>query len=79
MYKCSADGTRMIWQNDFDYEDYCMEGEGIVTVHCCPKCDRLHMIYIELNELHVEQIVVAPLEEDGEEIILTGEEIDKCL
>ena len=29
---------KMIWQNDFSFEDYGLDGEGIVTVLYCPNC-----------------------------------------
>tara|TARA_Y100000004_G_scaffold110626_1_gene124121 strand:- start:166 stop:336 length:171 start_codon:yes stop_codon:yes gene_type:complete len=33
------DGTKLIWGGDHDYEDYGLEGEGIVANLSCPKCD----------------------------------------
>lgn len=37
MYECFHCGCRsVIWDNDFDFEDFCYEGEGIVHIcHCC--------------------------------------------
>lgn len=37
MYECFHCGCRtVIWDNDFTFEDFCYEGEGIVHVlHCC--------------------------------------------
>ena len=36
---CWFCGTKLIWQNDYDYEDYGIEDrEGIVTVLICPCC-----------------------------------------
>ena len=37
MYECFHCGSRsVIWDADFDFEDYCLEGQGIVHVcHCC--------------------------------------------
>jgi len=35
-YNCEAD---MIWGNDFDFDDFGYEGEGIVSCFTCPKCD----------------------------------------
>jgi len=32
---CQGD---MIWGSDFDYEDYGLEGEGIVTNLTCSEC-----------------------------------------
>ena len=28
-----------VWQNDFSFEDYCMEGDGIVSVYTCSECN----------------------------------------
>ena len=39
MYECFHCGSRaVIWDADFDYEDYCMEGEGIVHECHCTHC-----------------------------------------
>ena len=39
MYKCFHCGQdSVIWDSDFTYEDYCMEGEGIVHVLHCANC-----------------------------------------
>ena len=36
---CWFCGTKLIWQNDYDYEDYGIkDSEGIVTVLICPCC-----------------------------------------
>ena len=31
-------GHKLIWQNDFDREDYGLEGEGMVTILICSGC-----------------------------------------
>ena len=38
---CWFCGTQMIWGADFSYEDYCLEGDGIVATFHCPndKCN----------------------------------------
>ena len=36
--KCWHCREDLIWGGDFDYEDYCLEGEGIVSNLSCPKC-----------------------------------------
>ena len=36
--KCFFCGSNLIWQNDFDTEDYGIEQEGIVTVLLCSGC-----------------------------------------
>lgn len=34
MYECFHCCTKsVIWDADFDFDDYCLEGEGVV--HCC--------------------------------------------
>lgn len=41
MYECFHCGCRtVIWDADFDFSDFCLEGEGIVHVcHCTnPNC-----------------------------------------
>ena len=39
MYECFHCGERsVIWDSDFDYADYCLEGEGIVHVCHCTNC-----------------------------------------
>ncbi len=35
MSKCWFCGSELIWQNDFSYEDYGYDGEGIVAVLMC--------------------------------------------
>tara|TARA_R100001443_G_scaffold75656_1_gene83208 strand:+ start:110 stop:280 length:171 start_codon:yes stop_codon:yes gene_type:complete len=39
--KCLNCQNDLLWSNDFDYEDYGMEGEGIVSVYTClyDKCN----------------------------------------
>jgi len=34
--ECKNCKTELIWSNDFSYEDYSMEGEGIVSLYFCP-------------------------------------------
>tara|TARA_R110002051_G_scaffold316980_1_gene397445 strand:+ start:1007 stop:1306 length:300 start_codon:yes stop_codon:yes gene_type:complete len=36
---CWYCGGELIWGGDFDYEDYCREGEGIVSNLSCQKCN----------------------------------------
>lgn len=31
--------TELIWGGDHSYEDYGLEGEGIVSNFTCPKCE----------------------------------------
>lgn len=49
MYECFHCGHRsVVWQADFDFEDYCLEGQGIVHVLHCANCgaDIEYRIYI---------------------------------
>ena len=39
MVECYACKSEMIWQNDFMFEDFGYEGEGIVSCFTCPTCD----------------------------------------
>ena len=36
---CWHCNSEVIWGGDHDYEDYGLEGEGIVSNLSCPKCD----------------------------------------
>ena len=36
---CWFCGCEMIWGADFDYEDYGLEGSGVVATLSCPNCD----------------------------------------
>ena len=39
MVKCYNCNSEMIWGNDFDFDDFGYEGEGIVSCFTCPTCD----------------------------------------
>lgn len=36
--KCWFCGGTLIWNNDYNYEDYGLDGEGIVSVLVCSEC-----------------------------------------
>ena len=36
---------KLIWGGDHTYEDYCIEGEGIVTNLSCSVCNAEYLIY----------------------------------
>lgn len=36
--RCWYCGGKLVWQNDFDYSDVYLEGEGIVTYLTCSNC-----------------------------------------
>lgn len=57
MYECFHCGARaVIWDSDFTFEDYGLEGEGIVN-HChCANCGAEIDYFVRLDE-----------EEEGEE------------
>ncbi len=37
--KCPSCGNELIWGGDHSYDDYGMEGEGIVSNSTCPEID----------------------------------------
>tara|TARA_R100001440_G_scaffold72658_1_gene96691 strand:+ start:300 stop:458 length:159 start_codon:yes stop_codon:yes gene_type:complete len=47
--KCWWCRSDLIWQNDFTKEEWCMEGEGLVTVLVCSGCGA-EVRYIEKDE-----------------------------
>ena len=44
--KCWHCNSEVIWGGDHDYEDYGMEGEGIVSNLSCSGCNALYLCYI---------------------------------
>ena len=42
---CWYCNTELIWGGDHDYEDYGMEGEGIVSNLSCSECDAFVLVY----------------------------------
>jgi hypothetical protein len=51
MYECFHCGSRsVIWDNDFSFEDFGCEGDGIIHVcHCC-NCGAVIEYYIPLSD-----------------------------
>lgn len=49
MWTCGICGTPLIWGADFDYEDYGMEGEGIISNYTCPKCGAYVEVYTRIE------------------------------
>lgn len=41
--------SEVVWQNDFTKEEWCMEGEGIVSILVCSGCGA-EVRYIEREE-----------------------------
>ncbi len=51
MYECFHCGEKaVIWDQDFSFEDYGIEGEGIVHNCHCTKCGADIMYFISLEE-----------------------------
>lgn len=48
--KCVNCGCKMVWQNDYDFNDYGINGEGIIKVFSCGECDTLSENFIPLKE-----------------------------
>ena len=50
MYECFHCGARaVIWDSDFTFEDYGLDGEGIIHVCHCSNCGADIEYYISLN------------------------------
>lgn len=50
MAKCWFCGNELIWQSDFSFEDYGLEGEWIVAVLVCSGCGSTFEGYNRLDE-----------------------------
>ena len=51
MFECFHCGSRsVIWQSDFDFEDYGLEGQGIIHVLHCQECGAEIEYYIRIDE-----------------------------
>ena len=44
--KCYNCGSVVIWGGDHTFEDYGLNGEGIVTNLSCSKCNAEYLIYL---------------------------------
>lgn len=44
--KCWHCQSDVIWGGDHSFEDYLLEGEGIVTNMSCSKCPANYLIYL---------------------------------
>jgi hypothetical protein len=47
--KCWHCRGKVIWGGDHTYEDYGMEGDGIVTNMSCSTCNAEYLIYLGEN------------------------------
>ena len=63
--KCTKCKSALIWQNDFDYSDYDVKGDGIVSVHLCSECSTLYNFYLSGN-CEIERVEIFDLEDDEE-------------
>ena len=51
MYECFHCGARAVsWQADFSFEDYGLEGDGIVQVCHCNNCGADIEYYIKISD-----------------------------
>lgn len=51
MYQCfHCCNESVVWDADFDFEDYCIEGEGIVHNLHCTECGARIEYFIRLDE-----------------------------
>lgn len=56
MYECFNCGNRsVVWDNDFSFEDYCEEGEGVIHALHCTHCGALIEYRIPLDKLQEEE------------------------
>lgn len=49
-WRCYLCGGRAIWGNDFTFEDYGAEGEGIVHTYTCSECGASYEVYEPIEE-----------------------------
>ena len=59
--KCWHCNSEVIWGGDFDFEDYGMDGKGIVSNLSCSNCKAFYECYLDLEE-----------ESNGEKEIITA-------
>ena len=48
--KCYHCNTELIWGGDFMFEDYGLEGDGIVSNLSCPDCQAYVEVYSPISE-----------------------------
>lgn len=57
MYECFHCCNRsVIWDSDFSFEDFGLEGEGIVNCCHCTHCGARIMYYVSLDPEEIEEI-----------------------
>ena len=47
---CWHCNSKVIWGADFSYEDYGMDGEGIVSTFSCSNCNATYECYLDLGD-----------------------------
>lgn len=47
---CFFCGGRVIWGCDYSFEDFMLDGEGIVSVHTCSECGAEWQGYLSCDE-----------------------------
>ena len=47
---CWHCNTELIWVGDIDFEDYALEGEGIISKLSCPKCNAYVEVYLPMED-----------------------------
>ena len=47
---CFFCGAKVIWQCDYSFEDFMLEGEGIISTHTCCNCNAVWEGYLPLEE-----------------------------
>ena len=47
---CWFCGRALIWGSDFSFEDYGIEGDGIVATFSCPSCDATFEGYSKIDD-----------------------------
>ncbi|MCD3276707.1 hypothetical protein [Clostridium botulinum] len=50
MTDCWYCGAKMIWNSDFTFEDYALEGEGVISILSCPNCQATAEFYHKIPE-----------------------------
>ena len=47
---CWHCSTELIWGGDHDYEDYGLDGEGIVSNLSCPNCHSFVLVHMPMED-----------------------------
>jgi hypothetical protein len=50
--RCWFCNTEMVWSGDFTFEDYCIQGNGVVAILTCPNplCEASAEFYTKIEE-----------------------------